>query len=136
MRLVLWCTHELTSYCHCGDTLVGSVADLALRCQLGILSQWDCGRGVDCAGDFTLNWEGVMAGVKATMNEFKAGTLKSGSGAPVTNPKQAVAIGLSEERGEKKLPSKANRKEEQSEGEATPSKKKPQPNPVLSKFKS
>lgn len=32
------------------------------------------------------------------MHEFKAGTLKSGSGQKVTNPKQAVAIGLSEER--------------------------------------
>src|SRR5207344_1751270 len=107
MRLALWCMHEPASHRHRGDTPVGSVADLALCCQLGILSQWDCGCGADSAGDFALNWEGVMAGVKATMNEFKAGTLKSGSGQPVTNPKQAVAIGLSEERGEKKLSPKA-----------------------------
>lgn len=32
------------------------------------------------------------------MKEFDAGTLKSSSGQKVTNPKQAVAIGLSEER--------------------------------------
>jgi len=30
--------------------------------------------------------------------EFKRGTLHSGSGAKVTNPKQAIAIGLSEAR--------------------------------------
>lgn len=36
--------------------------------------------------------------VKATMHEFKEGTLKSGSGRTVKNPKQAIAIGLSEAR--------------------------------------
>ena len=36
------------------------------------------------------------------MGKFKRGTLKSGSGHKVTNPKQAVAIKLSEEREEKK----------------------------------
>lgn len=36
--------------------------------------------------------------VKKTMKELKAGTLKSGSGKKVTNPKQAIAIGLSEAR--------------------------------------
>lgn len=30
------------------------------------------------------------------MHEFKAGTLKSSSGAKVTNRKQAIAIGMSE----------------------------------------
>ncbi len=40
-----------------------------------------------------------MPGMKGTMSEFKAGTLKSGgSGAPVTNRKQAIAIGLSQQR--------------------------------------
>lgn len=39
-----------------------------------------------------------MPGVRGTMEEFKAGTLKSSSGDKVTNPKQAIAIGLSEER--------------------------------------
>lgn len=34
--------------------------------------------------------------VKTVMHEFKHGTLHSGSGEKVTNPKQAVAIGLSE----------------------------------------
>lgn len=36
--------------------------------------------------------------VKKVMHEFKTGTLKSSSGQRVTNPKQAIAIGLSEER--------------------------------------
>jgi hypothetical protein len=39
--------------------------------------------------------------VKETMEEMKAGKLKSGrSGKKVTNPKQAIAIGLSEARKE------------------------------------
>jgi hypothetical protein len=36
--------------------------------------------------------------VGKTMHEFKEGKLKSGSGKKVTNPKQAIAIGLSEAR--------------------------------------
>lgn len=38
--------------------------------------------------------------VEANMKEMQAGTLHSGSkdGPPVTNPKQAIAIGLSEAR--------------------------------------
>jgi len=36
--------------------------------------------------------------VGVVMREFKHGTLHSGSGAKVTNPKQAVAIGMSEAR--------------------------------------
>ncbi len=36
--------------------------------------------------------------VEESMHEFKRGKLRSGTGAPVTNPKQAVAIGLSEAR--------------------------------------
>lgn len=36
--------------------------------------------------------------VKTVMHEFGRGTLHSGSGAKVTNQKQAVAIGLSEAR--------------------------------------
>jgi hypothetical protein len=32
--------------------------------------------------------------VQKVMGEYKRGTLKSSSGAKVTNPKQAVAIGL------------------------------------------
>ena len=41
-----------------------------------------------------------MPGMKGTMHEFKAGALHSGSkkGPVVTNRKQAIAIGLSEER--------------------------------------
>jgi hypothetical protein len=34
--------------------------------------------------------------VATVMREFKAGKLKSSSGQKVTNPKQAIAIGLSE----------------------------------------
>jgi hypothetical protein len=36
------------------------------------------------------------------MHEFKAGKLKSSSGAKVTNPKQGIAIALSEARRIKK----------------------------------
>ena len=36
--------------------------------------------------------------VEREMKAFKAGKLKSGSGQKVTNPKQAIAIGLSEAR--------------------------------------
>jgi hypothetical protein len=36
--------------------------------------------------------------VKVVMDEFKRGTLHSGSGEKVSNPKQAIAIGLSEAR--------------------------------------
>lgn len=43
-----------------------------------------------------------MPGMKKTMKEFKAGTLKSGSGKKVTNPKQAVAIGLNSKKRRKK----------------------------------
>jgi hypothetical protein len=41
-----------------------------------------------------------MPGMKATMDEWKAGTLHSGSkhGPLVTSQKQAIAIGLSEAR--------------------------------------
>ena len=41
-----------------------------------------------------------MAGIGATLHEFKRGTLHSGSkkGRKVTSRKQAVAIGLSQER--------------------------------------
>jgi len=38
--------------------------------------------------------------VKESMHEFKRGELMSGSGHKVKNPKQAVAIGLSEARKE------------------------------------
>ena len=37
-----------------------------------------------------------QAKVKKVMEEFKSGKLKSSSGQKVTNPKQAIAIGLSE----------------------------------------
>ncbi len=50
--------------------------------------------------------------VERAMHEEKEGTLKSGrSGKKVTNPKQAIAIGLSEARKEgAKVPKKAGAK--------------------------
>ncbi len=50
--------------------------------------------------------------VEQSMHEMKEGKLKSGqSGKKVTNPKQAVAIGLSEARKEgAKVPKKAAKK--------------------------
>jgi hypothetical protein len=46
--------------------------------------------------------------VHTEMHEMKEGKLKSGSGKKVTDPKQAIAIGLSEARKEgKKVPEKA-----------------------------
>ena len=48
-----------------------------------------------------------MPGLSATMKEWKKGTLKSSSGKKVTNQKQAIAIGLSEDRrASKKAPKK------------------------------
>lgn len=46
--------------------------------------------------------------VEREMKAFKEGKLKSGSGETVTNPKQAIAIGLSEARkaGSKAPPAK------------------------------
>jgi hypothetical protein len=43
-----------------------------------------------------------MPGVKKTLQEFKAGRLYSSSGKKVTTKKQALAIGLSEQRHNKK----------------------------------
>lgn len=43
-----------------------------------------------------------MPGIKKTLSEYKAGKLRSGNGRKVTNRKQAVAIGLSQERRKKR----------------------------------
>ncbi len=40
--------------------------------------------------------------VETVMHEFKTGKLKSSSGDKVTNPKQAIAIALSEQRRARK----------------------------------
>lgn len=50
--------------------------------------------------------------VHEVMHEMKEGKLKTGSGKKVTNPKQAVAIGLSEARkeGDKVPPPKKGKK--------------------------
>lgn len=53
----------------------------------------------------------ASASVEREMKAMKAGKLKSGSGAKVTNPKQAIAIGLSEARkAGKKVPPPPNEK--------------------------
>lgn len=49
--------------------------------------------------------------IEVVMKEFKRGTLNSGSGHKVTNPKQAIAIGLSEARkAGASIPKKKKRK--------------------------
>ena len=45
---------------------------------------------------------GKQAKVALVMGEFKSGKLKSSSGQKVTNPKQAIAISLSEAKLSKK----------------------------------
>jgi len=59
--------------------------------------------------------------VKRSMEEMKEGKLKSGrSGKKVTNPKQAIAIGLSEAREEgAKVPKKAASKKSATKKAAT-----------------
>lgn len=42
-----------------------------------------------------------MPGVKKTMQEYKRGTLRSSSGRKVKSRKQAIAIGLSQQRKRK-----------------------------------
>ena len=60
--------------------------------------------------------------VHTEMHEMKEGKLKSGSGKKVTDPKQAIAIGLSEARKEgKKAPENPN--EEKSASKKSASKK-------------
>jgi hypothetical protein len=55
--------------------------------------------------------KGAQEDVHKEMHEMKEGKLKSGSGHKVTDPKQAIAIGLSEARKEgKKAPKKAESK--------------------------
>lgn len=39
-----------------------------------------------------------MPGIAGTMAEYKTGSLRSGSGQKVTNRKQAIAIGLNQDR--------------------------------------
>jgi hypothetical protein len=43
-----------------------------------------------------------MPGIRKTLSEFKAGTLRSGSGRKVRSRKQAIAIGLSQTRKRKR----------------------------------
>ncbi len=53
---------------------------------------------------------GAQKSVEREMKAFKSGTLKSSSGQKVTNPKQAIAIGLSEARASgAKAPKKSAR---------------------------
>lgn len=54
--------------------------------------------------------------VEAVMHEYKEGKLKSGSGRKVKNPKQAVAIGLSEAREKGlKVPSRKKKTDKKTE---------------------
>lgn len=73
--------------------------------------------------------------VKKAMHEMHEGTLKSGgSGKKVTNPKQAIAIGLSEAREKgAKVPKKAASKKSASKKSAS---KKPGPKKGSSKKSS
>ena len=58
--------------------------------------------------------------VEKAMIEMKQGKLRSGSGKKVTNPKQAVAIGLSEAREEgAKVPYKKTSKKKTTRKKAT-----------------
>ena len=50
-----------------------------------------------------------MPGMKGTMHEWKEGSLRSSNGRKVTSQKQAIAIGLSEERQGRKLSRKGRR---------------------------
>ena len=53
--------------------------------------------------------KGASKKVEKSMHEMHEGKLKSGSGKKVTNPKQAIAIGLSEAREEgAKVPKKSS----------------------------
>lgn len=62
--------------------------------------------------------------VEEVMHEMKEGKLKSGSGKKVTNPKQAIAIGLSEARKEgSKAPKKPQAKTSGQRGPAKGGKK-------------
>lgn len=58
------------------------------------------------------------SGMKKTMDEWKDGSLHTGSGAVVTDQKQAEAIGLSEEDKKKKDKEKDKKVEKGDEGEA------------------
>jgi len=62
-----------------------------------------------------------MDKVQTVMREFKQGKLKSSSGQKVTNPKQAIAIGLSEERAMKGMKAKPQ-KQYKSGGSVMPAK--------------
>jgi hypothetical protein len=63
--------------------------------------------------------------VEETMHEMHEGKLKSGSGKKVTNPKQAIAIGLSEAREEgDKVPKKSDSKKSDSKKDSKSSSKK------------
>jgi hypothetical protein len=58
--------------------------------------------------------------VEEEMHEMKEGKLKTGTGKKVTNPKQAIAIGLSEARKEgDKVPKKASAKKAATKKTAT-----------------
>jgi hypothetical protein len=57
--------------------------------------------GVNMKGQMKMSMQ-QQGKVGKVMHEFKAGKLKSSSGQKVTNPKQGIAIALSEARSMKK----------------------------------
>ena len=64
--------------------------------------------------------KGAGEKVEEVMHEMKEGKLKTGSGKNVTNPKQAIAIGLSEAREEgEKVPKKSGTKKAESNEKAS-----------------
>ncbi|WP_018615451.1 DUF6496 domain-containing protein [Segetibacter koreensis] len=64
--------------------------------------------------------KGAGEKVEEVMHEMKEGKLKTGSGKKVTNPKQAIAIGLSEAREEgEKVPKKSGAKKAESNKKAS-----------------
>jgi hypothetical protein len=67
--------------------------------------------------------KGAQDKVEENMHEMKQGKLKSGSGKKVTNPKQAIAIGLSEARKQgSKVPSKKSAQKKSAAKKAAPKK--------------
>ena len=71
--------------------------------------------------------KGAQKGVKSAMKRMEKGTLRSGgSGKKVTNPKQAIAIGLSEakKKGAKVPPVKKKAAAKKPAAKKTPVKKK------------
>ena len=69
--------------------------------------------------------EAASKSVESAMRRRKRGTLRSGSGRKVTNPKQAIAIGLSEAREKgAKVPARKKTAASSRKRTASPAKKR------------